>query len=161
VLKPSKDALSSHMDAFGNFEGFTCELLPEHWMLGYDGIRARIRGHIRYLTVAEMPLGRWKPSELRHGDVVGLLVTPDGHMLLFVNEELTIFAQHCAGLEATWKRQVHAALDLDGCIKTVRFLETNAAVPGKVLAAHGKFRDGEFLLRQLDEQQDVTAVQDL
>lgn len=160
--KPARESLRMQMDTFGNLEGFACELLPDHWMLGYDGDRAKIRGQTRYLTGAEMPGGRWKPADLREGDIVGVLITPDGHMLLFVNEELTIFAQSCEGLDETWKSKVFVALDLDGCIKTVKLLETNGAITSKVMQAHARFREAEHNARLPDKaSRDSTVVQDL
>jgi len=143
AMKPSKEALRYHMNHVGQFEGFACELLEKSWLLGYDGGRGKFCGQTRYLTGGEMRNGVWRPKDLRAGDLVGLLVTPDGHMLLFVNEELRVMAQSCEGLDKMWTRQVHAVLDLDGCTKSVHFLNTNGMPSRKVQLLHAEYREAE------------------
>lgn len=150
AMKPSKDAIMHLMDIQGRFEGYACELLPFSWLLGYDGGRAKLCGQTRYLTGGEMPRGLWRPSELRSGDVIGLLITPEGHMLLFVNEELRVMAQHCEGLDKHWMKPLVAAIDLDGCTKTVHFLATNGMPSRKVMVAHARFREAEYRVKCSD-----------
>lgn len=103
------------------FEGPACELLPESWLLGYDGI-AKLCGKSRYFQEAELPMGMWRPRELECGDIVGLFVTCDGHMMLFVNEQLRYFVPHC---NVPWSKRLYAVVDLDGCTQAVHILNTN------------------------------------
>jgi len=150
AIKPSKDALRYHTNHVGVFEGFACELLEKSWLLGYDGGRGKFCGQTRYLTGGEMRNGIWRPRDLRPGDLVGLLITPDGHMLLFVNEELRVMAQHCEGLEKTWNRSIFAVLDLDGCTKSVHFLQTNGMPSRKVQLLHAEYREAEHNAKVAD-----------
>lgn len=144
AVKPKKEAISHLRNIQGQFEGYACELLPSSWLLGYDGGRAKLCGHNRYLTAGEMPKGLWRPRELRSGDVVALLITPDGHMMLFVNDELRVMAQFCEGLDKHWLVTLHVAIDLDGCTKTVRLLDTNGSPSKKVQLEHAKFREAAY-----------------
>lgn len=121
-------------DRAGSFEGLAYEVLPKCWLLGYDG-RAHLSGDARHLTAAEIPNGMWRPRELEAGDVVGLLATKDGVLMLFVNE---VLKYKVAGCDWKWGDPLHVALDLDGCTKSVHLLDASqpsANVLG-VLKAH-------------------------
>lgn len=117
-------------DAFGSFEGYAYELFPDSWLLGYDG-RAKIHRTSRYFKGQELPRGMWRPSELRRGDVLGLMVTPEGNLMLFVNEELVYYARSCGVPD---HGPLYAALDLDGCTQAVHMLDTNGRPSQKVLS---------------------------
>jgi len=109
-------------------EGYAYELLPKSWLLGYDG-RAKICGLDRSFQEYEMPQGSWHPEQLQQGDVVGLLVTCEGHMMLFVNEQLRCFVRD-SGIP--WKGQMCAVVDLDGCTRSIHLVGNNG-VPTKAV----------------------------
>jgi len=139
---PSKDKTLSK-DIMGNYEpveGLACENLTSSWLMGYDG-RAQICSFSRYLKGDELPKGMWKPSALRQGDVVGVLVTQDGHLLLFVNEELVYLVPGC---NIPWNKDLFACIDLDGSTQTVHLLDTNGFPSQKVLQGVARIREDEF-----------------
>lgn len=119
-----------------SLEGFACELLPQSWLIGYDGC-VKLCGETRYLVDAEFPNGSWKPSELRPGDVVGLLSTQEGHLMLFVNQQLRIGVPNC---RVPWAQNLFAVVDIDGCTKALHFLDTNGQPSTKVLRAAATWR---------------------
>jgi len=131
VIESRDAALTKVKNAERVIQGFAYELIPESWLLGYDG-RAKFRGLSRYVQVTEMAQGMWRPNELKAGDIVGLLATADGHLMLFVNEELRYFVM-CGDIP--WKKQVCAVLDLDGCTQSVHLLDTNGVPSNKVMQA--------------------------
>jgi len=122
-------ALARVKNAERVINGFAYELIPESWLVGYDG-RAKLRGMSRYLQVHEIHQGMWRPSELKSGDILGLLVTTDGNLLLFVNEELRYFVT-CG--DVPWKKPLCAVVDLDGCTQSVHLLDSDGTPPEKVL----------------------------
>jgi len=126
----SRDAaLARVKNAERVIEGFAYELIPESWLVGYDG-RAKLRGMSRYLQAHEIHQGMWRPNQLTSGDIVGLLATTDGNLMLFVNEELRYFVT-CADIP--WKKQICAVVDLDGCTQSIHLLDSNGTPPDKVV----------------------------
>mmetsp|Transcript_11583 Transcript_11583/g.26417 ORF Transcript_11583/g.26417 Transcript_11583/m.26417 type:complete len:374 (-) Transcript_11583:77-1198(-) len=111
-------------------EGFAYELLPESWLIGYDG-RAKFCGNTRFFQGSELPRGFWRPSELSAGDVLGLLVLAEGHMMLFVNKELRVFVR-CG--EISWKKPICAVVDVNGCTKTVHLMDNNGHPDSETMA---------------------------
>merc|ERR1712113_131397 len=107
----------------------------------------------------EMRKDLWRPRDLLPYDVVGVLATPDGHMLIYVNNELRVMAQNCPGLDKAWSRPAVAALDLDGCTRSVRFLPTNGMPPIIVQKEHARFREEEYSFKYTGP--DELCVQDL
>jgi hypothetical protein len=110
-------------------EGYAYELLPKSWLIGYDG-RVKICGLDRNLQDWEMPQGTWRPAQLQQGDVVGLQVTCDGHMLLFVNEQLRCIVRDTG---IPWKEQMCAVVDLDGCTRSIHLVGNNGKATTAVL----------------------------
>eukprot|EP00747_Dinoflagellata_sp_TGD_P162800 gnl/TRDRNA2_/TRDRNA2_180793_c0_seq1.p1 gnl/TRDRNA2_/TRDRNA2_180793_c0~~gnl/TRDRNA2_/TRDRNA2_180793_c0_seq1.p1 ORF type:complete len:386 (-),score=61.62 gnl/TRDRNA2_/TRDRNA2_180793_c0_seq1:103-1260(-) len=130
VLEP---ALQLKPDRTGVCEGFACEQMPNSWLLGYDG-RAKLQGESRLLRGSELPLGMWRPRQLRVGDVVGLLATEESGLMLFVNEKLHYNCQSC-GFPV--RGVYHAVVDLDGCTKSLHLRDVNSVIPKEVhLQAH-------------------------
>lgn len=114
--------------------GYACEVMSESWMLGYDG-RAKFRGISRYLRgESELPAGPWRPSELAVGDTVGLLVTPEAQLMLFVNGVLRVCV--CVP-ELPGRSLLHAALDVDGCTRSIHLLDSNGE-PSQVVLDEAK-----------------------
>eukprot|EP00927_Polykrikos_kofoidii_P043920 TRINITY_DN38013_c0_g1_i1.p1 TRINITY_DN38013_c0_g1~~TRINITY_DN38013_c0_g1_i1.p1 ORF type:complete len:365 (-),score=52.06 TRINITY_DN38013_c0_g1_i1:215-1243(-) len=109
----------------GAFKGFAYETIPECWMIGYDG-RAILKGIKRIIKGSEVRnlnvgIDMWKPSELRCGDMVAVLATPEGHLLLFVNRVLRYYVRFCG---VPWNVHVHPIIDLDGCTITVHLTDS-------------------------------------
>eukprot|EP00415_Alexandrium_ostenfeldii_P004678 UN4678 len=66
----------------------------------------------RYLQAHEIHQGMWRPNQLTSGDIVGLLATTDGNLMLFVNEDTRAagdFAQTGSGW--TWTSLCSTPLD--------------------------------------------------
>jgi len=110
----------------GAFEGFAYEMLPDSWLLGYDG-RCKFKGISTYLKGKEVrnpwqdpKLPIWRPRDLRGGDRVGFLCTHEGALMLFVNEDLRYFVRETT-IDA--KDKVHAVVDLDGCTVSLHLLD--------------------------------------
>lgn len=103
------------------YESFAHESLNESWLVGYDG-RAQIKGKTRFLKGSDFPRREWRPSELLVGDVLGVLATEEGHIVLHVNGEhrLTV-----AFASIPWRPKLYPVIDLDGCTKTVQILDSN------------------------------------
>eukprot|EP00928_Gymnodinium_smaydae_P018362 TRINITY_DN16991_c0_g5_i1.p1 TRINITY_DN16991_c0_g5~~TRINITY_DN16991_c0_g5_i1.p1 ORF type:complete len:329 (-),score=85.23 TRINITY_DN16991_c0_g5_i1:32-1018(-) len=136
---PSKEE-TLQADACLSYEGFACDQLKQSWMFGYDG-RAKLAGVSRLLLGPEFPLGVWKPSELVPGDTVGVLVTREGHMLLFQNQKLRYLV---SAAKVPWNVELHACLDLEGSSVSVRLLDTNGAPPSSMQKVLFKIRAGDF-----------------
>jgi len=137
-------SLSSNLEADlgGFYEGLAWESMPHSWMLGYDG-RVKLQQSSRYLTSREMLGGRWQASKLQLGDRVGLLATHDGHLMLFVNDQLTYLVSYC---EIPWANNppMHALIDLDGSIRAVQLMDRNGIPGPEILNFLGDLREREF-----------------
>jgi len=137
-------SLSSTLEADigGFYEGLAWESMPHSWMLGYDG-RVKIHRSTRYLTTRETLGSRWRASKLQCGDRVGLLATHDGHLMLFVNSQLTYLVSYC---EVPWANDppLHALIDLDGSIQALKLMDNNGVPPAEVLEFLGGLRVSEF-----------------
>lgn len=121
------------------YESFACESLPQSWLVGYDG-RAQLQGKTRFLKGSDFPKGPWKPSELLVGDVLGVLATEEGHIVLFVNGEHRLTAPF-AGIP--WRPNLYAVVDLDGCTRTVQMLDSNdGKIPKHVVATKAEVCQG-------------------
>jgi len=147
AVKAGKGASQNLAGVSNLTQGYACELLPLSWLVGYDGTRAKICGYTRYLTNAEMPQGLWRPSQLQSGDILALLVTESGTMMLFVNDVLRVIVQHCEELDRQWKGQLHAVIDLDGCTRSVRFLDTNGLPSREVSLLYASLKQAENAAR--------------
>jgi hypothetical protein len=147
AVHPSKaEKVETIMVPVGNYEGFAYETLRESWLLGYDG-RARIKGISRFLQEKELyspwpdGLGEkfWRPRDLRPGDVVGILSTPAGALLLFVNGDLRYFVKGC---HMPWHLPLHVVVDLDGRTKSIRLLDPGK-IPNNIEEILRKLRDAD------------------
>lgn len=146
-MSHSSDILLSK-DATTTLDGFAYEVMPKSWLLGYDG-RAKLCGASRYLRGKEIPNGMWRPNQLRVGDVVAILVTQDGHMLQFVNGDLVYYVMSCG---MPWRADLHAVLDLDGCVTSVHLVDINGAPRKNVLRTLQSIRESEAQVRRTDSE---------
>lgn len=112
-------------DGNGAYEGLLCDQLHQSWLVGYDG-RSKVHCVSRLLLGPEMPAGAWQPNELMAGDVLGVLTTRQGDLLLFVNETLRVMLRGCG---IPWDKHLHVAMDLEGSTQSVRLLDSNGT-PG-------------------------------
>jgi len=120
-------------------EGYANEILPDSWMLGYDG-RAMICQDSRYIGgqdshklwpensgfTTHATNSMWRPRNLRPGDVLGYVATPEGSLLLFVNDELVY---HVRRAGVPWNVEMHATVDLDGSTKSIHLMNTKCPSP--------------------------------
>jgi len=109
-------------DVLANLEGYACEILPESWLIGYDG-RAKLKGLSRYLRGKELPGGMWRATDLRPGDIISFLATPEGHMVFFHNANPVYYVTNT---DIPWMATLHGVVDLDGCTKSIHVLDGTA-----------------------------------
>jgi len=123
------------------FNGYAYEVLPDSWLVGYDG-RAKLHGISRHLRGSvELPRGPWYAKDLKRGDIIGCLATPEGVLMIFVNDVLRCFVGGC---NIPWRSDVYAVIDLDGCTQTVHFLDTEGT-PGQKVLDTFREKEGERL----------------
>merc|ERR1712032_439054 len=88
-----------------------------------DGLRSTLREKGQWdvaLSNGYIRNVEFKPNQLIVGDIVGLLVTPDGHMVMTVNEEVRYFVKDC-GIPS--RGPFHAVIDLDGHTRSVQLMD--------------------------------------
>lgn len=141
-------------DPGGFYEGSAIENLPDIWMLGYDG-RVKLPGVNRYFNSKELPSGNWRPADLRPGDRVGIVASFDGHLMLFVNDELVVMISFA---EVPWRGKLYAIVDLDGCTKAIRLMDNEAFPTHEVTHVLSVMRENDFEKTELIS--DLRATED-
>jgi len=127
----------NHGEAHGHFEGLACEIFADGWLIGYDG-RIRKHGIWRYLKEDELIGGPWRPSQLQAGDTLALLVTSEGELALFVNNEVRYWVKDA---QVPFRSDIFPVLDLDGSTTSVHIVDSNGSPNEKALADLGRVRD--------------------
>mmetsp|Transcript_106922 Transcript_106922/g.312641 ORF Transcript_106922/g.312641 Transcript_106922/m.312641 type:complete len:488 (+) Transcript_106922:87-1550(+) len=88
----------------------------------------------------------WNPRELREGDMVGVLIPPDGDFVVFVNGDQVLRARTSLGEEGDFskarsaqRRTLYPVVDLHGRICSVTLLPRQSP-PNKILQPRNRLR---------------------
>lgn len=139
----------------GGFEGNASEVLKHSWLIGYNA-RVELCGVSKYLKGAELVAlpGRkkedkaethWTPRQLVPGDTVGVMCTPEGAMMVYVNGRIRYNREKCG---VPFAKDLYAVIDLDGYIKSVHVGDTSGTLENYHVHERNRLRI-EIMAKQL------------